>query len=165
MWLETMLGLPKGMGNAIVIYGQSLLMILTCLFCWLRGARSDRIAAAVFAIVWVSFLATFAIWTTLTGDPRQQFLLTVTWDVIPGGAFLYLAIRYSNLWYGAAAMAQGVQFALNALEYAVREPFGTAFPVILIFSANLLNLVMMAAMIGSTLSAIGLRRSPTGMLG
>lgn len=58
----------------------------------------------------------------------------------------------SNLWLGAVALVRGVQFALDAVDHAIGEPVGAPLPFILIFSLDLMNLGMMAAMIGSVVS-------------
>ena len=133
-------------------------MALTCLFCWGRGEKPDRIAAAMFAIVWIAFEVATNAAEWITGARRQQLILTVIFDVGPALGFLYLSIRHNNLWFGAAAITQGVQFALDALDHATAEPLGTPMPVLLISGINVLNLVMMGAMIGSTCSAIARRR-------
>ncbi len=160
MWSEIVTKLHVNPGNLLAIGGGTLAMALTCLFCWFRGAKADRMGAAVFAACWLGDLTVQYSYLWVTGDLRPPMLSDVIWDTVPGAAFLWLAIRHDNLWLGSVALFQGVQFAIDAADHAIGEPVGTALPVVLIMSMNLLNLAMMAAMIGSVLSRRG--RRPNG---
>jgi hypothetical protein len=157
MWTEIIARLHLSPGNVAVVGGGMLAMILTCLFCWFRGARPDRIGAAVFAACWLGDFVVVIGYLWMTGDQRPPMLSDAVWDTIPGLTFLWLAIRYDNLWLGAVALIQGVQFALDAADHAIHEPIGAPLPFILIFSLDMMNFAMMAAMIGSVVS--GRRRA------
>jgi hypothetical protein len=152
MWPEIVTRLHLNPGNDLAVGGGTLAMILTCLFCWIRGDRSDRIGAVVFAACWMVTLAVEVRILWVTGNQRPPFLLDVVCDTVPGLTFLWLAIRRDNLWFGAVALFLGVQFALDAADQAIHEPIGTLLPLALILPMNLLNFAMMAAMIGSVVS-------------
>jgi len=162
MWTELIAKLHFHSSDILTLGVENLAAVLTCMFCWMRGAMQDRIAAVMFIVCWMGFEVTLAMTQLTTGDWRQQLIFTAIFDLAPAFGFLSLAIRYDNLWFGAAAAAQGGQFALDALEHATAEAFGALFPLILITSINVLNLVMMGAMIGSTCSAIARRRGLAG---
>ena len=159
MWAEVVTRLHLNLGNMVGVGGGTLAMSLTCLFCWFRGSKADRIGAAVFASSWIIGSATTCVHLWVTGDVRAPLLTDVACDVAPGLVFLWLAFRHNNLWFGAVALFQGMQSALDAADQALREPIGTLLPLILIASMNVLNLAMMAAMIGSAWS--GHRRRET----
>jgi hypothetical protein len=152
MWTEIAARLHLNPGNVLAVEGGTLLAALTCLFCWVRGARADRIGAAVFGACWFGDLVVQYSYLWITGDLRPPMLSDAVWDTIPGVVFLWLAIRHDNLWLGAVALLQGVQFAIDAADHAIGEPVGTPLPVILIVSMDLMNLAMMAAMVGSVVS-------------
>ena len=152
MWTDLAARLHLSFGNVLVVGGGTLAMILTCLFCWLRGHRSDRIAAATFAVSWIIQFAAGCAYLWLTGDQRPPMLLDAISTSATGAVFLWLALRYDNLWFGAAALFQGLQLALDATDQAIREPIGTLLPMILILGINALDFAMMAAMIGSVIS-------------
>lgn len=149
MWSEVVARLHVNLENVLVVGGGTLAMSLTCVFCWICGASPERIGAAVFAVCWIVQTGTAFAHLWITGDIRTPMLAEVVCSVVPGVAFLWLAVRNDNLWFGAVALFQGMQFALYAADQALREPAGTLVPLILISGSNLLNLAMMAAMIGS----------------
>ena len=163
MWTEIVTRLHASPGNVLVVGGGTLAMILTCLFCWIRGGKADRIGAAVFlgcgAFQFVA--ACVSIW--ITGDERPQILVDTFCDILPGLVFLWLAFRHDNLWLGAAALFQGLQLALDTADQVIREPIGTLVPLILILSIDTLNLVILAAMLGSVLSRTDRHRRTTSV--
>ena len=159
MWQEIIVRLHVNAGNAAVYVGGTLAMALTCLFCWLRGERADRIGAIVFAACWMGETIASLVWLWFTGDQRTPFVSDIVWDTVPALVFLWLSVRSNNLWLGATALFQGVQFALSAADHAIGEPVGTPLPIVLILSLDLMNLAMMAGMIGSTLAALERRKA------
>lgn len=162
MWAEVVARLHLQLGNVLQIVVGNLGVILTCLFCWFRGSRPDRIGAVVFAIFWVAQTGTGLVHLWLTGDVRAPMPVDVACSVTPALVFLWLAFRHDNLWFGSVALFQGLQFALDAADQALREPAGTLLPLILIGSMNVLNLAMMAAMIGSAWSGHRRRQAVAG---
>ncbi len=156
-WTEIAARLHFSAGNMLIVGGGTLLMSMTCLFCWFRGAKPDRIGAVVFATFWLVDIAGAWIHLWVTGDQRPPLLTDAICNVAPGLAFLWLALRYDNLWFGVVAAFQGLQYAMDAADRAIHEPLGGFLPVVLILGGDLLNLVMMAAMVGSVLSRRGRR--------
>jgi len=152
VWTEIVTRLHLNAGNVAVLGGGTLAMILTCSFCWIRGSRPDRIGAVVFAACWIiqGILSLVHLW--ITGDLRPPLLLDIACDVTPGSVYLWLSIRNNSLWFAAVALTQGVQSAIDAADQTIRDPIGTFLPLVLILSLNVLNLVMMAAMIGSVVT-------------
>jgi len=152
MWAEIVARLHINPGNALVVGGGNLLMVLTCLFCWFKGSRPDRIGTAVFAACWIGDTTVAFGYLWATGDQRPPLLSDALWSTLPAVTFLWLAVRYDKLWLGAAALFQGMQFAFDAADHAILEPMGTPLPVALILALDLTGLAIMAAMIGSVVS-------------
>ena len=160
MWPEIVARLHLTPANDVGIGGGLLAMVLTCLFCWIRGDKADRIGSAVFAVCWIGGLAVEMTYMWIRVAGRPPLWSDVAWDTGLGLTFLWLALRTNNLWFVAVALFQGVQFALVAADQAIQEPTGTFLAFVLILPINLLNLAMMAAMIGSALDP-SRRRSAT----
>ncbi len=158
MWSEITARLHLTAANQLEIAVGLLAMALTCRFCWVRGEQPDRIGAVVFAVCWIGGLTVEMIYIWFSGGERPPLLSDVVWDGGLALAFLSLALRSNNLWFGAVALVQGVQLALVAADQAMHEPVATPLAAILIRTINLLNFAMMAAMIGSAVQAMRRRR-------
>ena len=159
MWPEIVNRLHLTQGNALGLVVGLLAMSLTCVFCWIRGEKPDRIGAVVFATCWVGAQVVELVYMWISGGDRPPLLSDVFWDAGLALAFLWLALRGDNLWFGAVALCQGVQLALVAADQAMHEPLGTPLASALIRSINLLNFAMMAAMIGSAVATTRRRRN------
>jgi len=117
-----------------------------------RGGPVERFAAGAYAVAWLGSI----IWNCLPLVPfiprfRAAWELAWLWDLWLGGVFLYLAIRHRNGWMAVAAMAQGAQMGVRAVELIVGEVL-TAFDVATGLFVSAMSLVMMGCILGSTLS-------------
>lgn len=153
MWPQIVAALHVNAFNTVSFVVATSAAVLTCLFCASRGGTDDRLGAAAFALGWIA--STSANWISgfLTGDPHMPLLIGLALDGAVASAFLVLAIRFDNLWLGAAAGAQAIQLAVLALERTLSEG-ATSGPLVwnLVATHNALNFVMMGAMFASALS-------------
>jgi hypothetical protein len=86
-------------------------LAVTCLFAWWKGGPPERLGSMMLAISW--FGADIARGFSNQMVPTATLLAS---DILISGGFLYIAIRYSSLWLGAAMMFQAIGFALHAAQ-------------------------------------------------
>ena len=82
--------------------------VLVCAYCWLRGGAAERGGVLLILAGWMGVSAV----QLMTGQklPTTGMLLA---DFLLGLGFLSLALKYNNLWLGAAMLLQGIELALN----------------------------------------------------
>ena len=139
--------------NMAVIGTGELLIVVACLFSWIKGSIGERLGAAVFGLAALGTLAAEMI--THQATPVVGELLLDTVEAI---AFLALAIRYNNLWLGAAMMVKGIQLAIHATHLTDGEdPMFLGFNLYAA-SLNLLSDLMSLSLIAATIAAMRQRR-------
>jgi hypothetical protein len=102
--------------SGLVLYG--LLRVVTWStvgFALWKGDLATRVAAIAYAILEITTL----IINPHVGDVSGETILLAA-DFICAVVFLLLAVRYANLWLGAAMLFQAAQFSLHAW-YLVNE--------------------------------------------
>ena len=139
--------------NWVVIGTGEFLIVVSCLFSWIKGSAAERLGAAVFGLAALGTLLAEMI--THQATPVVGELLLDTTEAI---AFLALAIRYNNLWVGGAMMLKGIQLAIHATHLTDGED-----PMLLGFnlyaaSLNLLSDLMALSLIAATFAAMRRRR-------
>lgn len=138
--------------NTFVVGLGFVLPVATCVFAWFKGGGAERYAAALF---WLSGLGTVSFqMITHQATPVIAEMLLDTGVAI---GFLGLAIRYNNLWLGAAMMVKGLQLAVHATHLTDGED-----PIFLGFnlyaaSLNLISLLICLILSGATFASIGRR--------
>ncbi len=130
-------------------------MLGACLFAALRGRRAEQLVAAALAVGWVGS----AVSSVVAPDFRPPLPLALIWDLLPALALLYGALGANGLWLGAALIAQGAQLGLRIMDLTAAEPIGTPVQFTISMAVNVLNLVLAAALAGSTLSAMRARET------
>ncbi len=85
--------------------------IAVCVFAWLKGRTAERFGSTLYL---ASCLATVAL--GFASGQKLPTLAEFVLDLIVSAGFLYLAIRYNNLWLGAAMMIKGLQLGLHAMH-------------------------------------------------
>jgi|WetSurMetagenome_2_1015567.scaffolds.fasta_scaffold750080_1 hypothetical protein len=85
------------------------LLIVACVFAWLKGGAAERYGASLY---FLSALLSLAV-AVLTRDSYPIVPMLVFEGLVALG-FLALAVRYNSLWLGAAMMLKGAQLALHA---------------------------------------------------
>lgn len=141
--------------NAIVVPVGVLLPIVSAAFAWFKGGPAERYGAALFCI---SATGTFA-FEILTGI-STPVIFELFLDTAVAVGFLGLAIRYNNLWLGAAMMVKGVQLGIHATHLTDGED-----PMFLGFNMyaaglNLISLLICIILISGT--AVSARQRAKG---
>ncbi len=135
--------------NAIVVGIGILLPICTCLFAWFKGGKAERHGATLFFTAGMGTL-TFEMLTHQSTPVIAELML----DSAVAIGFLALAIRYNNLWVGAAMMVKGLQLAVHATHLTDEaDPMFAGFNL---YAAglNLISLVLCLILIGGTVASI-----------
>jgi len=91
--------------------------VLTVAFALWKGDWATRAAAVAYAIL---NTATF-VFMPKVGDVSSETILLAL-DFICAVTFLLLAVRYANLWLGAAMIFQAAQFSLHAYYLVMELP-------------------------------------------
>ncbi len=141
VWMHRM-----SVADVISFAVQTLAVGLICVFAWRRGGPGERFSGGVFGLLWIIGCA-----LTLSG-PGYDPPLSILGDVLAGAAFLYATVRYNRLWLGLGLIAQGLQLGLRVLDVVLPETPGAVVWVAIGVGINLMNLVMMAAIAGSTIA-------------
>ncbi len=135
--------------NAIVVGVGILLPISTCLFAWIKGGKPERLGAALFFAAGMGTLS-FEMLTHQSTPVIAELML----DSAVAIGFLALAIRYNNLWVGAAMMVKGLQLAVHATH--LTDDADPMFAGFNLYAAglNLISLVLCLILIGGTVASI-----------
>jgi hypothetical protein len=125
-----------------------------CGFAVIKGGRPERIGAAAFFLSNLVYLV-FQV-TTGRDFPVVQNLFM---NFAMAFTFLVLAIRYNNLWLGAAMMLSGAEFSLHAAHLMdLGDPH--LGPVNLYaLAGNLFDLALCGILVWATLSSMKQRRA------
>ena len=127
-------------------------LAVTCLFAWWKGGPPERLGSMMLAISW--FGADIARGFSNQMVPTATLLAS---DILISGGFLYIAIRYSSLWLGAAMMFQAIGFALHAAQMSDSDAPRWHGWIIYLLICNILSYLVLLALIGGTIATI-LRR-------
>lgn len=135
--------------NAIVVGIGILLPIATCIFAWFKGGKAERFGATIFFAAGMGTL-TFEMLTHQSTPVVAELLL----DSAEAVGFLVLAIRYNNLWVGAAMMLKGLQLAVHATHLTDEaDPMFAGFNLYAA-SLNLISLLLCIVLLGGTVASI-----------
>ncbi len=128
-------------------------MIGVCAFALVKGRPAERYGAAMYGL---AVLLSFAI-EGVTGEAIPVLPLLLLDGLVAVG-FLFLSIRYNNLWLGAAMMIKGVQLAVHATHLTdVDDPY---FAGLNMYGAalDLVSLMILLTILGATLATVAERR-------
>ena len=104
-------------GFHILVAAALLFAVFTTLFAIWKGDQAVRLAALTHAAVEVATL----IVNPQFGDLGAESVLLAV-DFASSVIFLLLAVRYANLWLGAAMLLQSAQFGLHAYYLVMELP-------------------------------------------
>jgi hypothetical protein len=99
-----------------IIFADALLVlvILACLFAFVRGGTPERIGAAVILANLVAGMANEAL--------LHDQLIVLCIDGLTAVVLLAIAVRYASFWLGGVMLLYGVQFALHAYYFVLERP-------------------------------------------
>lgn len=114
-------------------------------FAWWAGGRPERLGTALLAATWLGADMARSFVGRLV--PTETLLVS---DFITSAGLLYIAIRYSSLWLGAAMILQSFGFAMHAMQMTDDEaPRWKGFIVYLLINNVLSYLVLLTLVAGS----------------
>src|SRR4051812_32740570 len=94
--------------NVITVLTLALIAVGGCVFAIVKGGPGERYGAAIYGLS----LVAEAGYEFISGQAAPAIpMLAVDLTIAVG--FLVLAIRYNNLWMGAAMILQGIEFGLH----------------------------------------------------
>ena len=128
-------------------------LFLTGAFAWWKGGAPERLGTLVFGLGTVGA----DVWRAANGEHAAVMPLFAV-DLMMALGFLYIAIRYSSLWLGAAMMLLAASFALHAT--GLTDPARPRWHgmIIYLLANNILSYLTMAALVGGTVATIVKRR-------
>ena len=129
-------------------------MLGVCLLAWFKGRPADKYGALVFL---ASVGATMALeFGTGSLNPLVPELF---FDGLEAAGFLFLAVRYNNLWLGAAMIAKGLQLALHATHLTDTQDPALGRINLYAASLTLISFIILMIILGGTLASIRARRA------
>jgi len=128
-------------------------MVGVCVFAWVKGRPAERYGATVF-LASSLIIVGLEIWTGQSVPVVPEVLL----DTAVAVAFLVLAIRYNNLWLGAAMIIKGVQLAINGSHLTELDDVKFAGFDLYAALLNLISLLILLIFFAATLASVRARR-------
>jgi nitrate reductase gamma subunit len=128
-------------------------LAVTCAFAWWKGGTPERLGTLMLAVSWVG--------ADLVRGLSGQMVPTVTLlisDILISAGFLYIAIRYSSLWLGAAMMFRAVGFAVHAAQLSATDAPRWNGWIIYLLINNVLSYLVLLTLAGGTLATMMRRR-------
>ena len=122
-------------------------------FAWFKGDMGERLGAIVYAGAWM--IALGAEWYTGESLPVVPILIL---DTLIATAFLLLAIRYNNLWLGAAMMLQGIQLGMHAISFTSAPDIHVLGFNVFALTLNLISLFILVTIAGGVAATAKQRR-------
>ena len=137
----------------------SVVALLGCcgLALW-KGGPAERGGAVLILATWLVTLIASAI--TRSYVPAVAFLAS---DAVLAAGLLILAIRYSNLWMGAAMLLQAIGLSLHAAYFAA-EKADLSHHVLRLYieGKNIASMAMLPIIVAAAIASILGRRSKSG---
>ncbi|MDR3514156.1 MAG: hypothetical protein P4L73_21175 [Caulobacteraceae bacterium] len=122
-------------------------------FAWWKGGRPERLGTLVLAGTWLGA----DLVRGLSGEMVPIITLLAS-DALTSAAFLYIAIRYSSLWLGAAMIFRAIGFALHAAQLSDSEAPRWHGWIIYLLINNILSYLVLLSLAGGTVATILQRR-------
>ena len=104
------------MFNSVISQVGLVSLVLSCGFAIWKGSEAVRAGALLILVTWFVTLAASAV--TRSYVPAIAFLAS---DGIMAMGLLFLAVRYSNWWMGAAMLLQAIALAMHAGYFAAER--------------------------------------------
>ena len=128
-------------------------LLATGAFAWWKGGAPERLGTLVFGLGTIGA----DIWRAANGEHAAVMPLFAV-DLMMALGFLYIAVRYSSLWLGAAMMLLAASFALHAV--GLSDPARPRWHgmIIYLLANNVLSYLTLLALAGGTVATIINRR-------
>jgi hypothetical protein len=139
------------------LYSQGALaaLLLVCGFAVWKGSEALRAGAVLIVVTWFVTLTASAV--TRSYVPATAFMAS---DGILAIGLLFLAVRYSNWWMGAAMLLQSLSLALHAGYFAAERADLSAHVLRnYILGKNLASAAMLLVILAATIASILRRRT------
>ena len=128
-------------------------LFLCCGFALWKGGPAERIGGLMVGASWLGADIAWA----LSGQPAPAILLFVSDGLISMG-LLYIAIRYSSIWLGAAMLFRAVEFALHAIQMTDADIPRWHGMNLYLWANNSLNHLVLWTLAGGTIATMSKRR-------
>jgi hypothetical protein len=128
-------------------------LIGACIFAWLKGRPAERYGALAYALAALASLA-----LSVLAKWEMPMLPTLGLDGLVAVVFLVLAVRYNNLWLGAAMMLKGVQLGLHATHLTTGADPRWAGANLYYLELCLVSVLISATLFAGTLAGMRERR-------
>lgn len=139
--------------TAVMLVGGIGIPVAVCAFAWLKGRLPERLGASLYCFsALVSLAAVFLTGQKVPVGPELAF------DTLVALGFLYLALRYNNMWLGSAMILKGLQLSLHATH--LTEGADPILGGVNLYAAglNLVGLAIAVTITGGVVSSARQRR-------
>jgi hypothetical protein len=128
-------------------------LAVTAAFAWWKGGPPERLGTLLLATTWLGA----DILRGLSGEMMPTMIMLGS-DFLNAAGFLYIAMRYSSLWLGAAMMFRAIAFALHATQMSDEDAPRWHGWIIYLLVTNILSYLVLLSLIGGTVATIVHRR-------
>ena len=124
-----------------------------CIFAWIKGRTAERYGASLYF-----FSAAATMGVSIATGQDLPIVPDLLFDAAVAFGFLALAIRYNNLWLGAALLLKGIQLAMHATRLTDEADPYIGKVNLYIVSLDLISFFISMTILGGTLSSLRERR-------
>ena len=124
-------------------------LLVTCAFAWWKGAAPERLGTAMVAVSWLGA----DLVRGLSGQMVPTFILLGS-DILISAGFLFIAIRYSSLWLGAAMILRAIGFAVHATQLSDSDAPRWHGWIVYLLINNVIAYLVLLTLVGGTLATI-----------
>jgi hypothetical protein len=128
-------------------------LFITCVFAWWKGGPAEKLGAGMLCFSWLG--ADLA--RGLSGQMIPEGPMFVS-DVLISLGFLYVAIRYSSLWLGAAMIFRSIAFVLHSAYMSDHDAPRWHGMIVYLLITNILGYLVFVSLCGGTIATILKRR-------
>jgi len=137
--------------HSLYVQAATLALALCCGLAIWKGGPAERAGALLILVTWA-----FTLIVSVSADgyhpPVALYLIS---DAILAMGLLVLAIRYSNLWMGAAMLLQALGLSFHAAYFGTdSSELGVAAKRLYILGMNLASVTMLLVLLVATIIAM-----------
>jgi len=128
-------------------------LFAACAFAWLKGGPAERLGTLFLAVDWLTTTA----FRALSGESVPVITMFVS-DLTLSLCFLFIAIRYSSVWLGAAMLSHASMLAAHAMALSDTGRPRWHGMYIYLLANNVLSYLTLLALVGGTVATLVKRR-------